>query len=196
MRLATGAREGLQGGGKLFREGEEAAVIGTVERLLIAQGIDKARRRETCGGDAGVEPRAIDFGEEAGDLVAAGSLAALAGFAYQHDEEIEAMAGGTDHAVGAGTDYVAKDGEKLKENGGGVRLSVRSHGADGRACEAVEGGFVKPELRGWAGRMWGGEFLRYGRRSVHLHRGLRRQEGRLGGIRRALLLWVIQLIVE
>jgi hypothetical protein len=77
------------------------------------------------------------------------------------------MAGGTDHAVGAGADYVAKDGEKLEENGGGMRLSVRSHGADGRAGEAVEGGFVKRELR-----------------------------GRVAGNRRALLLWVIQLIVE
>jgi len=122
----------LQDGGKLLREGEEAAVIGTVGgRLLIAQGINQARLRETRGGDAGVEPRAIDFGEEAGDLVPAGSLAALAGFAYQHHEEIEAMARGTDHAVGAGADYVAKDGEKLKENRGGGRLSVRSHGADG-----------------------------------------------------------------
>ena len=41
-----------------------------------------------------------------------------------------------------------KNGEKLQENGGGVRLSVRSHGADGRAGEAVESGFVEPELRG------------------------------------------------
>jgi hypothetical protein len=161
-------------------------------RLLIAQGVDKADRREGRCGDTGVEPGAIDFGEEAGDLVPAGSLAALAGFAYQHDEEIEAVAGGTDHAVGAGADYVAKDGEKLEENGGGVRLSVRSPGADGRAGQAVEGGFVKPELRGWAGRRWGGEFLRCGRRSVCRQRALR---GRLGGNRRALLLWVIQLIV-
>jgi hypothetical protein len=62
------------------------------------------------------------------------------------------MAGGTDHAVGAWADYVAKDGEKLEENGGGLRLSVRSHGADGGAGEAVKGGFAKPELRGCAGR--------------------------------------------
>ena len=52
------------------------------------------------------------------------------------------MAGGTDHAVGAGADDVAKDGEQLEKNGRGMRLSVRGQGEDGQAGEAVEGGIV------------------------------------------------------
>jgi hypothetical protein len=56
--------------------------------------------------------------------------------------------------VGAGADHVAESGEKLEEDGGGMRLSVRSQGADGQTGEAVEGGFAKFGLLGRAGRLW------------------------------------------
>jgi hypothetical protein len=50
------------------------------------------------------------------------------------------VTGGADHAVGSGADDVSKGGEELEKNGGGMRLNVRGHGADGRTSEAVEGG--------------------------------------------------------
>jgi hypothetical protein len=111
-----------------FREGEEAPVGGW---LLIAQSIDEANRRQAGGGDAVGDPIMIDFREEAADLVPAGALASFAGLADQHDEEVETMAGGIDHAMGSGASCVAKGGEQLEENGGGMGLSVRSDSANG-----------------------------------------------------------------
>ena len=120
-RRAFGSPQVVENGGEFFGEREQAAVGG---RLLIAQAIDKRRGRETRGGDAFGDPVAVGFSEETADLVPAGPLAGLAGFADQHDEKVEAMAGGIDHAVGAGTS-VAEDDEKLEENGSGMGLGVR-----------------------------------------------------------------------
>jgi hypothetical protein len=38
-------------------------------------------------------------------------FAGLAGIAYQHDEEVESVAGSVDHAVGSTAEEVAKSGE-------------------------------------------------------------------------------------
>jgi hypothetical protein len=75
--------EHVEDGGELLGEDEEAAVGG---RLFITQGVDEAAGRETGGGDAAGDPRVVDFREEAADLAPAGSLAGLAGFAYQDKE--------------------------------------------------------------------------------------------------------------
>ena len=53
------------------------------------------------------------------------------GFADQHDEKVEAMAGGIDIAVGAGTGGVAEGGPKVEKNSGGMGLGVRGQGAYG-----------------------------------------------------------------
>ena len=95
--MPVGALERMEDGGELFREREEPAVG---RRLLIAQSIDEATGCKTSGGDAGGEPRVVDFREEAGDLTPTDALAGLAGVAYEHDEEIQAVAGGIGHAVG------------------------------------------------------------------------------------------------
>ena len=94
----------------------------------------------------------VDFSEETGDLTPAGALAGLAGFADEHDVEVETVAGGIDHAVGSAADQVAEDGEKLEENGGRVGLGVRSDGADGESRETVKGGFAQLWSHRWAGR--------------------------------------------
>jgi hypothetical protein len=103
--MSLGAPQGVQDGGEFFRDGKEAAVRGW---FLITQSINKATGSEASGGDASVQPGMIDLRKEAHDLVQAGSLAGLAGFADQHDKEIEAVAGSIDHAVGARADQVAK----------------------------------------------------------------------------------------
>jgi hypothetical protein len=95
----------------------------------------------------------VDFCEEAGDLTPTGALAGLAGIAYEHDEEIQAVAGGIDHAVGPTADQVAECGQKLEEDGGRVGLGVGSDGADGESCETVESGFAQL----WIRRERGGE---------------------------------------
>ena len=172
--VALGALEGMEDGGELLGEREETAVGG---RLLIAQSIDEAAGGQASGGDAGGEPRAVDFGEEAGDLVPAGALAGLAGIAYEHDEEVEAVAGGIDHAVGSGADEVAEGGEELEEDGGGMGLGVGSDGADGESCETVKGGFGKHGICGcwrcerWLRRpVWPGWWFRVGFRRLGLSR--------------------------
>jgi hypothetical protein len=66
----------MEDGRELFREREEAPLGG---RLLIAQGVDEAAGGEAGAGDASGEPWAIDFCEEAGDLVPTGALAGFAG---------------------------------------------------------------------------------------------------------------------
>ena len=85
----------------------------------------------------------IDFGEEPGYLVPTCSLAGLAGFSDEDDEEVQGVAGGADHAVRAGADHVAKGGEQLQENGLGLGLGVRSQGAHGFSGEAIERVFVE-----------------------------------------------------
>jgi hypothetical protein len=147
-----GALERVEDGGELLREREEPAVG---RGLLIAQSIDEATGCKASTGDAGGEPRVVDFCEEAGDLTPTGALAGLAGIAYEHDEEIEAVAGGIDHAVGSRADQVAECGQKLEEDGGRVRLSMGSDGTDGESCETVESGFAQLWIQPWAGR--GGE---------------------------------------
>ena len=71
----------------------------------------------------------------------------------QDDEEIQAVAGGIDHAVGSRADQVAECGQKLEENGGRVGLGMGSDGADGESCETVESGFAQL----WIRRGRGGE---------------------------------------
>ena len=90
----------------------------------------------------------IDFSEEAADLVPACPLASLAGFADQHHEKVETMAGGIDHAVGRGTNGIAERGQQLEEDGGGMGLGVRGQGAHGFSGEAVEGAFVEHGFHG------------------------------------------------
>jgi hypothetical protein len=103
--------EGMEDGGKLLRECEKAAIGG---RLLIAQGVEEASGSEASAGDAGREPGLIYLGEETGDLIPAGAFTGLAGIAYEHDVEVQTMAGGIDHAVGSATDQVAEDGQELE----------------------------------------------------------------------------------
>ena len=88
--------------------------------------------------DTGGEPGWIDFGEEAGDMIPTAALACLAGIANQHDEEVEAVAGGIDLAVGPTIDKVAEDGEKLKEQRSRMGFGVGRDGADGEPCEPME----------------------------------------------------------
>jgi hypothetical protein len=126
-----------------------AAVRG---RLLIAQSIDKGSGRQASGGDAFGDPGMIDFSEEAADLVPACPLAGLAGFADQHHEKVETMAGSIDHAVGRGTNGIAERGQQLEEDGGGMGLGVRGQGAYGHPSDAVECGFAEDWILGHAGR--------------------------------------------
>ena len=134
----------MENGGEFFREREQATVRG---RLLIAQVMDKGRRREAGGGDAFGDPGAIDFREEAADLVPTSPLAGLAGLADQHDEKIEAMASGIDQAVGAGASGVAEGDQKLEKNGGGMGLGVRRQNSCGQPGDTVEGSFVEYRVR-------------------------------------------------
>jgi hypothetical protein len=139
----------MEDGGELLGEREEPAVG---RLLLIAKSIDEATGCKASAGDAGGEPGVVDFREETGDLVPTGALAGLAGVAYEHDKEVQAVAGGVDHAVGSRADQVAEGGQKLEENGGRVSLGVGSDGADGESCETVESGFAQLGIRGRAGR--------------------------------------------
>jgi hypothetical protein len=141
--------QGMENGGEFFREREQAAVRG---RLLIAQSIDKGSGRQASGGDAFGDPGMIDLSEEAADLVPACPLAGLAGFADQHHEKIETMAGSIDHAVGRGTNAIAERGQQLEEDGGGMGLGVRGQGAYGHPRDAVECGFAEGWIRGRTGR--------------------------------------------
>ena len=108
------------------------------------------------------DPRAIDFSEEAADLVPARSLAGLAGLADQHHEKVETMAGGIDHAVGRGTNGIAERGQQLEEDGGGMGFAVRGQAAYGQPRDAVECGIGEGWSRGTPGR-W-----RCGRRGAGL----------------------------
>lgn len=147
--VPVAALEGVEDGGKLFGEREEPAVG---RRLLIAQSVDQAAGSKARSGDAAREPRLVDFREEAGDLTPTGTLAALAGIAYEHDEEIQSVAGGVDHAAGSGADYVAEGSQKLEEDGSRMSLGVGSDGANGESRETVERSFAQGWTRGGARR--------------------------------------------
>ncbi len=95
-------------------------------------------RGETRAGHTIFCPGGIHFFEEASYLVPTGSLAGFAGFSDEHDEEVQSVAGGADHAVRAGADHVAKGGEQLQEKGLGLGLGVRSQGAHGFSGKAIE----------------------------------------------------------
>jgi hypothetical protein len=137
----------MEDGGKLFREYEKTAVGG---RLLIAQSIDEAIDSRASIGDTVGEPGLVHLSEEAGDLIPAGALTGLAGIAHEHDEEVQTVPGGVDHAVGSTTDQVAEDGQKLEEHGGGMGFGMGSDGADGESGETMESGFAQGGIRGWA----------------------------------------------
>ena len=150
--MAIAALEGMENGGKLLRECEQAAVGG---RLLIAQGMEDASGSQASAGDAGREPGLIYLGEEAGDLTPAGAFTGFAGIADEHDVEVQTMAGGIDHAVGSATDQVAEDGQELEEKRGRMGLGVGSDGADGESGGTVKSGFAQGGIRGGCGRGYG-----------------------------------------
>jgi hypothetical protein len=119
----------------------------------------KRTKRTKVWGDASIDPRLVNFREQATDLIPTGSFARLTGFANEHNEEIEAMAGGIDHAVGSGAHDIAKGGEQLKEDCGRMPLGVRGKGANGLTGEAVQSGFVQFGMRdgsGWGDASLGG----------------------------------------
>jgi hypothetical protein len=120
---------GMENGGEFLRERKQTTVRG---RLLITQAIDKRSGRQASGGDAFGDPGMVDFREEAADLVPACSLAGLAGFADQHHEKVETMAGG-----------IAERGQKLQEDGSGMGLAVRGQAAYGQSRDAVECGIAE-----------------------------------------------------
>jgi hypothetical protein len=153
--------ERTEDGGELFREREEPAVGGW---LLITQSIDKTAGCKTSAGYASGEPRLVDFCKEAGDLTPTGALASFAGVAYEHEKEVQTVAGGVDHAVRSTADHVAEDGQELEENSRGMSLSVRNERADDLTGKAVQGLFAQMELRGRR-RRWSG-LLRWFRRRL------------------------------
>jgi hypothetical protein len=144
--------ERLEYTGKLLGEEEETAVGG---RILVAQGLDEAVGGEAGGGYAAIDPRGVDFREETRDLAPAWTFAGLAGFADEHDKEIQAVACGLDHAVRGGPDYIAESGEELQQNGGRVGFGVGGNGADDTAGEAVICGGSKCGPGWGSGRVWG-----------------------------------------
>ena len=134
--LAGTSAQHMEHGGELLREQEEAAIGGW---LFIPQSMEEAVDGRPVGGHAARYPTGVNFGEEAGDLAPAGSFASLAGFADQDDEEVEAVTSGADVAVKARADEVAKGGQELQEDGGGIGLGMRRKATDGEAGKAVEG---------------------------------------------------------
>jgi len=174
--VSAAALEHMEDGGELLAEGKEAAIR---RRLLIAQSIDEVGGVQASGGDAGGKPKRVDLGEEAGDLVPTGSLAGFAGFTDEHDEKIEAMTSGVDHAVGSGSDQVAEGGEGLEEDGGGVSLGVRGDGLDEESGEAMERGFGQHRLRALGARCRVGRLLSRDRIDLWLRQWLRRWLRRL-----------------
>ena len=131
----------MEHGGEFLGEDEQTPVA-----WLVAHDGYEAAGGETGTGHTTLRPGGIHLGEEACYLVPTGSLAGLAGFSDEHDEEVQGVAGGADHAVGAGADDVAKGGEQLQENGLRLGLGVRSQSADGFSGEAVERVFVEDGL--------------------------------------------------
>ena len=123
----------MQHGHEFLGEHEQTPIA-----CLLAHNADEASGGETRAGDAIFGPGGIHFGEEARNLIPTGALARLAGFSDEHDEEVQGVTGGADHAVRAGAKDVAKGGEQLQENGFGLRLGVRSQGAYGFPGKTIE----------------------------------------------------------
>jgi hypothetical protein len=130
------ASEHVEDGGELLRKQEEAPVSG---RLLIPKSMDEAARGQAGCGDAAGDPEVVHFREEAADLAPTGSLAGLAGFADQDDEEVQTVTSGLDDTVRSRPYQVAEGNEELQENGGRIGFGVRGEGADDRAGNPVEG---------------------------------------------------------
>ena len=107
-------------------------------RAVDREGLEDGVWGGAGGGYAVGRPQRVGFGEEAGDLAPAGSFAGLARFADENDEEIEAVARGSDAAVRAGADEVAEGGQELKKYGGGVGLGVWRERADKETGDTVE----------------------------------------------------------
>ena len=162
----------MQHGGEFLGEHEQTAIA-----CLLAHDGDETARGETGAGDTILRPGGIHFGEEAGDLVPTGSLARLAGFSDEHEEEVQGVAGGADHAVRAGADDVAKGGEQLQENGLGLGLGVRGQGAHGFSGEAIERVLLEYGVAGVLGL--GRRFLAEKRPWLWL--GFRRERSRIYG---------------
>jgi hypothetical protein len=81
--------------------------------------------------------------------VPAGAFAGFAGIADEDDEEVEGVAGGFDHAVGAGADEIAEGCEELEEECGGMRFGVGREAGDDASGGTVESGFVELWMGGW-----------------------------------------------
>jgi hypothetical protein len=119
--LAGLAAEHVNHGCEFFREQEEPAIGG---RLLIAQCVQDGAGGGAGGGHTARRPERIGFGKEAGDLAPAGPFAGLARFAYENDEEVEAVTCSTDATVRGGSGEVAEGSQELEEDGGGISLGL------------------------------------------------------------------------
>jgi len=109
---------------------------------LVVQCLEDGVGGGAVGGDAVRDPGVVHFGEEAGDLTPACSFAGFAGLADEDDEEIEAVAGGADEGMGAGTCEVAEGGEELQQEGHRIGFTVGGETADDAAGKAVKGWIV------------------------------------------------------
>src|SRR5271156_3822818 len=76
-KLAFSPRQRVKYGGEFFREREEPAIGGG---LLIAQSVEEATRGQPSGCDASIDPRLVNFREQATDLIPTGPFARLTGF--------------------------------------------------------------------------------------------------------------------
>jgi hypothetical protein len=85
------------------------------------------------------DPKVVHFRAQAADMAPTGALAGFAGVADEDDKEVQIVACGFDHAVRSRADHIAKGGEKLEENGGGIGLGVGRDGTDCAAGHAVVG---------------------------------------------------------
>ena len=108
------AAHGVEHGGKFLGECEQTRVA-----CLVAHDGKESSGGETGAGHTILRPGGIDFGEELGYLVPTGSLAGLAGFPDEDDEEVEGVAGGADHAVRGGADQVAKAASNCRRRASG-----------------------------------------------------------------------------
>ncbi len=147
--VSVAALDVVEDGGEFLGEGEEAALSG---RALIAEGLEEAVGGEAGPVDTGGEPEWVNSFEKVGDEVPTGAFAGFAGVADEDDKEVEGVAGGLNHAVGAGTDEVAEGGQELEEDRSWVGFGVGGQEAHDAAGYSVEGCFV--ELRaglGWLG---------------------------------------------
>jgi hypothetical protein len=149
--LAGVTAEGVEHGREFLREQEKTAVD---DRLLIAQRMEDGSRCGASGGDATCRPERVCFGEEAGDLAPAGSLAGLARFADEDNEEIETVARGTDTAVRDWADEVAEGSQELEEDGGRVSFRVWGEAANDATRDTVESRDGKRGRWGRGGCEW------------------------------------------